>query len=122
MTHAVHGNARVWDSSLALTLIVVVTACVYVRWWWSRRSPSSASADRWRAVSFLSGLLLAWIAVASPIAARDAELLTFHMIQHLLLMTFAAPLLLLGLPSTGRAFRPRIRATRAGALACWCAG
>jgi putative membrane protein len=36
--------------------------------------------------------------VASPLAALDEQMLTVHMIQHLLLMTFAAPLILLGLP------------------------
>jgi cytochrome c oxidase assembly factor CtaG len=41
---------------------------------------------------------LIWVAVASPIASWDAELLTAHMVQHLLLMTFAAPLILLGAP------------------------
>jgi cytochrome c oxidase assembly factor CtaG len=38
------------------------------------------------------------MAVASPLAALDEQMLTVHMIQHLLLMTFAAPLILLGLP------------------------
>jgi cytochrome c oxidase assembly factor CtaG len=52
----------------------------------------------WRAISFLLGLSLIWVAVASPIASRDAELLTVHMVQHLLLMTFGAPLILLGAP------------------------
>jgi cytochrome c oxidase assembly factor CtaG len=36
--------------------------------------------------------------VGSPLAALDEQMLTVHMIQHLLLMTFAAPLILVGLP------------------------
>jgi cytochrome c oxidase assembly factor CtaG len=40
------------------------------------------------------------MAAGSPLAALDEQLLTVHMIQHLLLMTFAAPLMLLGLPLT----------------------
>jgi len=40
------------------------------------------------------------MAVGSPLAALDEQMLTVHMIQHLLLMTFAAPLILLGLPVT----------------------
>jgi len=40
------------------------------------------------------------MAVGSPLAALDRKMLTVHMIQHLLLMTFAAPLMLLGLPVT----------------------
>ena len=33
------------------------------------------------------GLFLIWVAVASPVAALDMQLLTAHMVQHLLLMT-----------------------------------
>jgi putative membrane protein len=36
--------------------------------------------------------------VGSPLAALDHQLLTVHMVQHLLLMTIAAPLILLGAP------------------------
>jgi putative membrane protein len=44
------------------------------------------------------GLFLIWAAVASPIAALDHELLTFHMLQHLLLMTLVPPLIWLSAP------------------------
>jgi putative membrane protein len=37
-----------------------------------------------------------WVAVASPVAHLDHHLLTAHMVQHLLLMLVAAPLILLG--------------------------
>jgi cytochrome c oxidase assembly factor CtaG len=52
----------------------------------------------WRAASFLLGLFLIWTALGSPLAAFDEELLTVHMVQHLLLMTIAPPLILLGAP------------------------
>jgi cytochrome c oxidase assembly factor CtaG len=52
----------------------------------------------WRAGSFFLGLFLIWVAVGSPLAAFDEELLTVHMIQHLLLMTVAPPLILVGAP------------------------
>ena len=38
-----------------------------------------------------------WIAVGSPLAGMDHQLLTAHMAQHLLLMTVAAPLILMSL-------------------------
>jgi cytochrome c oxidase assembly factor CtaG len=41
---------------------------------------------------------LVWAALCSPLAAYDHDLLTAHMIQHLLLMTFAPALILLGEP------------------------
>ena len=52
-------------------------------------------------VSCLIGLFLIWVAVGSPIPVLDHELLTVHMLEHLLLMTLAPPLIWLGAP-----FRP----------------
>jgi cytochrome c oxidase assembly factor CtaG len=49
--------------------------------------------------AFIGGLVAIWIAVASPLAALDHELLSVHMVQHLLLMAVAPPLLLLGKPA-----------------------
>jgi cytochrome c oxidase assembly factor CtaG len=42
--------------------------------------------------------LFIWIATASPLVALDHEMLTAHMVQHLLLMTLAPPMILLGIP------------------------
>jgi len=39
-----------------------------------------------------------WISVGSPLANADHVRLAFHMVQHLLLMTIAAPLILLANP------------------------
>jgi putative membrane protein len=52
----------------------------------------------WQTGSFLLGLFFIWLAVASPQATLDHQLLTGHMVQHLLLMSLAAPLLWLGAP------------------------
>jgi cytochrome c oxidase assembly factor CtaG len=62
-------------------------------------SGTAANAIRpWRLASFLCGVLLIWAALCSPLAAYDHDFLTVHMIQHLLLMTFAPVLVLLGEP------------------------
>jgi putative membrane protein len=53
---------------------------------------------RWRAVCLAVGLLLAWIAVASPISWCESQSLTGHMVGHLLLMSLAPPLIWLGEP------------------------
>jgi len=90
--HSVLGLSR----TLFLTPILIFTALVYLRGWLSLRSSSLKVTSAWRAVSFLIGLSLIWVAVASPIAALDHELLTVHMLQHLLLMTLAPPLIWLG--------------------------
>jgi cytochrome c oxidase assembly factor CtaG len=52
----------------------------------------------WRVVAFLSGLASVWAALASPLDVFNGFLLTAHMLQHLVLMMVAPPLLLLGAP------------------------
>jgi len=71
----------------------------------------SSPVHRWRVVAFIGGLLALWLAVGSPLAGMDHYLLTAHMAQHLLLMTVAAPLILLGasviaLPNGPKRLRP----------------
>lgn len=51
-----------------------------------------------RAAAFLAGLLLIWVAVGSDLAAYDDTNVTVHVVQHLLLMMAAPPLLALGRP------------------------
>jgi len=77
----------------ALTLVIVFAGAVYLHGWFL-----CGSIPRWRACSFSLGLLATWIAVASPIGSLDSHMLTAHMIQHLLLMTIAPPLMWLGEP------------------------
>src|SRR5215831_13519245 len=97
MTH-LHHAASGSPASMFLSLILVITALLYLRGWLSLRSNLAKRHSAWRALSFLTGLFLIWVAVASPIAVLDHELLTVHMLQHLLLMTLAPPLIWLGAP------------------------
>lgn len=98
MPHVHHG-AMGWSGATALlTIALGLAAVVYLRGWFHLRSASAHALSAWRASSFLVGLFLIWVAVASPVAALDAELLTVHMVQHLLLMTFAPPLIWMGEP------------------------
>ncbi len=59
-----------------------------------------------RLAAICGGLFTLWVAVGSPLAALDHRMLTFHMVQHLLLMTVAAPLILLAGPLIGVAAPP----------------
>jgi cytochrome c oxidase assembly factor CtaG len=52
----------------------------------------------WRFAAFVAGTFSVWIAIGSPLANGDDELLSIHMVQHLLLMAVGAPLILLGVP------------------------
>jgi putative membrane protein len=96
MPHLDHGTLG-WGE-FSVTVCIVVTAFVYMRGWLQLRSCSLNVIAAWRAGSFLLGLFLIWVAVASPIAAFDQAMLTVHMVQHLLLMTLAPPLIWLGTP------------------------
>jgi len=48
--------------------------------------------------SFLSGLALVWIALMGPVGAYDDTFFWAHMVQHIVLMMLAGPVILLGAP------------------------
>jgi len=77
---------------------LIVALLVHVRGWLRLRRHAHGRIEAWRAGSFIFGLLLIWIATASPLAELDHQMLTAHMVQHLLLMTLAPPLILFGMP------------------------
>ena len=53
---------------------------------------------RSRALSFYAGLLTVFVALATPIDSLSQKLFWIHMLQHVLLLTVAAPLIVLGAP------------------------
>jgi cytochrome c oxidase assembly factor CtaG len=83
---------------LVITLVLALTGGAYLRGWRRLHSTSFRGIPAWRAASFFPGLLCVWVAAASPVASLDGNMLTAHMAQHLLLMTFAPPLIWLGSP------------------------
>jgi putative membrane protein len=89
---------RSWSLPPVATFTIALSAVVYLRGWWLLRRAGVAFVPTWRAVAFVSGLLTVWIALASPIDAINGLLLTAHMLQHMLLMMVAPPLILLGAP------------------------
>jgi putative membrane protein len=108
-------------AAVTLTLILVFAGAVYLRAW-----IQSELIPVWRAGSFSLGLLATWVAVVSPVASWDSHMLTAHMIQHLLLMTIAPPLIWLGEPlramrSTWWPFRKRLGRKLGHPVFCWLA-
>ncbi len=94
MPHAHHAAVELPWVSASLILV----ALIYLRGWLRSCRLDLDSVAGWRAGGFMLGLFLIWLAIASPLSALDHEMLTAHMVQHLLLMTFAPPLILLGAP------------------------
>jgi putative membrane protein len=84
--------------SFWISSALIFASLVYLRGWLRLRRHEHNAVAGWRAGSFVFGLFFIWIATASPLAALDHEMLTAHMVQHLLLMTLAPPLILLGMP------------------------
>lgn len=57
-----------------------------------------ATPSPWRRISFGSGIALILISLIGPVDTLSGQYFTMHMIQHLLLMLVAPPLLLVGAP------------------------
>jgi putative membrane protein len=85
-------------SSATILVALVLISYLYARGWRRMQGASASAIPGWRLASLLFGMSLIWAALGSPLAAYDHDLLTVHMIQHLLLMTFAPALILLGEP------------------------
>ena len=81
-----------------VTFAMELTAVVYLWGWRYLHHAGVPFVPPWRAGSFVSGLCIAWIALASPIDALNGLVLSAHMLQHMLLMMVAPPLILLGAP------------------------
>lgn len=90
--------AHSWTLPLWPTLGTLIAGILYFRGWRLVRITRPRELPVWRAVCFFGGLLSVWLALASPLDALDEFLLVAHMTQHLLLMSIAPPLLLLGNP------------------------
>src|ERR1700692_3971625 len=94
MPHAHHASVEFSWISAGL----ILAALIYLRGWLRLRRLDLDGGQAWHLGSFILGLFLIWRATASPLSSLDHEALTAHMVQHLLLMTFAAPSILLGKP------------------------
>jgi cytochrome c oxidase assembly factor CtaG len=98
MNAAVDAFLRSWPFDPWLYVALLTTAAVYLRGYviLRRRAPR-----RWPGgpvLAFLGGLLALFLALASPVEPFASLLLQVHMLQHLLLMMVAPPLLWLGQP------------------------
>ena len=87
-----------WTVPFWATLSLLLTALVYTRGWRQIRRTRPTHFPAWRLACFLGGLATVWIAIASPLDSLANLLLIVHMTQHVLLMSLAPPLLVLGAP------------------------
>lgn len=86
----------------AHVLLPLLGAALLYRWAVgvvNREHPDNP-VPRYRVVAWYLGLFVLLIALASPIATYDTSLFSAHMVQHLLMVMLAAPLLAIGAPIT----------------------
>jgi cytochrome c oxidase assembly factor CtaG len=84
--------------SLPVVLVLAAIVLLYLRGWRNLHLAFPGVLRPWRPVAFVAGMLVLLAASGSPLAMLDHHYLTAHMAQHLLLMTVAVPLILLGAP------------------------
>jgi putative membrane protein len=68
--------------------------------WRGQTSGPRRPVDSWRARCFSGALVALGLALLSPLDALSGSLASAHMVQHLLLLLVAAPLLALSAPSS----------------------
>jgi cytochrome c oxidase assembly factor CtaG len=89
---------RSWSIPPVATFALALTALTYLRGCWLLRRAGYPYLPAWRIGSFALGLFALWFALASPLDTFSGFVLTAHMLQHMVLMMVAPPLLLLGEP------------------------
>jgi putative membrane protein len=78
---------------------VVVVGLLGATWLYARGLARSTVVDRRRAWCFAAAMLAIAVALVSPLDALSMSLASAHMVQHILLVLVAGPLLVLGAPA-----------------------
>src|SRR5580700_825235 len=87
-----------WSLDLKTVGLLLAVAALYLRGWLHLRAELPRKYTTGRLAAFAGGLVVILLALVSPVDAFADMLLSAHMIQHLLLIMVAPPLLLLGQP------------------------
>jgi cytochrome c oxidase assembly factor CtaG len=98
MNPPLHAFLRSWPFEPWVLASLMLTAVVYLRGWLALHRRDGRRWPRRQPVAFGAGLSALFLALASPIEPFTSLLLQVHMLQHVLLMMIAPPLLWLGAP------------------------
>lgn len=97
-------HTAIADWNLSPFPLVVTAILIGIGYWYLRAEWTLARKGRrwspWRTLFFFSGLAAIELALASSVAVLANVYFQAHIVQHLLLMATAPPLLALGAPST----------------------
>lgn len=116
MSPTLDAFVRSWPSEPWLVASLLLSAGVYFRGWNILRRREPQRWNGWRLASFFGGLTAIFLALVSPLEPFATLLLQIHMVQHLLLMMVAPPLIWLGAP-----LFPMIRGLPAPVRTVWVA-
>lgn len=91
-----------WQTGVFSLVALAVEAGLAGWYLWAARRLTARGRrwSRWRTTSFLAGTALVVVALQSGLASYDDSVFAMHVVQHLLLMTFAPILYALGAPVT----------------------
>jgi cytochrome c oxidase assembly factor CtaG len=87
-----------WSTNPGLAFVLATTSVLYLRGWLVLHRTTPRRFPPWRLLAFVAGVATLWFAIASPLDSLASLLLSAHMVQHLLLLSVAPPLILLGAP------------------------
>ena len=87
-----------WSFAPGIIASLISVAGLYLRGWMTLRQRAPHRFGVGQLVAFQSGLLTLFLALSSPLHALADILLQAHMLQHILLMMVAPPLIWLGAP------------------------
>src|SRR5947199_10254780 len=87
-----------WTIPFGPTVAILLSLVIYLRGWITLQFRVPFRFPAWRLLCFGAGLGTVFLAIASPLDAFSGLLLQVHMIQHLLLLMVAPPLILAGAP------------------------
>lgn len=98
-----HGQAAgplwaAWNWNPPVLVSLLVAALVYGAALRTLRRRGRLRPPAWQPLAFYAGLASAAVALLGPLDLFNDELLTMHMLQHLVLIQVTAPLVLLGRP------------------------
>jgi putative membrane protein len=94
-----HAALISWSVPWWLATVAALASAIYIRGWQRFTKTTRERFPNWRLVSFEAGLLTLGATWASPLHALTHFLLIAHMVEHLLLLVVAPPLILLGYPA-----------------------
>jgi putative membrane protein len=97
---------RSWEWRFVVIAIVTLSSSVYINGFTHIRTLRNRSTSRdvvglvpyWRLLCYLGGILCIILALLSPVEVLSGQLFFMHMIQHMLLVMCAPPLLLVSNP------------------------